>query len=325
MWELLTAAEVGDSEAVRRLLIAGASLDPVGPFGASALHVAARYGHHVVVIVLLDAAANRRLGARTQESTSGRKWVNRQTVAGATALHEACGCWAGAPQSVRRGTGKHADYDGNERVEIVEALLRAGAIVDAPDRYGTTPLLSSCRRSWPECVRALLHAGANPSLADELGLTPMELCQRQLQRLPNRSIQLHQSAIKQCIRLLREETDECRTSRNLLRAKQRLSWGKSQQSRLARIAIHQKRFGCPAAMLADDLVESVGLVLQQTRCSRRALRRYMHQLSVTEDEKMGSLAGGGDKRQRARRRRRRRKAHESSPPTNSIATDGGLE
>ncbi len=55
---LLTAAEKGDEEAVRRLLAAGADVNAKAQNGATPLHEAARRGHTGAVRLLVEAGAD---------------------------------------------------------------------------------------------------------------------------------------------------------------------------------------------------------------------------------------------------------------------------
>jgi len=56
-------------------------------------------------------------------------------------------------------------------VEIVRALLDAGADVDARQQAGVTPLMGAAAGGAVELVRLLLDAGADPSLKDDAGRT----------------------------------------------------------------------------------------------------------------------------------------------------------
>lgn len=61
-------------------------------------------------------------------------------------------------------------------VPALRRLLRAGARVDAPDRYGTTALYAACVQGAAPAVRALLDAGASPSLESGSGDEGTPLC-----------------------------------------------------------------------------------------------------------------------------------------------------
>lgn len=60
----------------------------------------------------------------------------------------------------------------------VEALLRAGADVDAGNDYGVTPLHLACANGNVAIVRKLLAAGADPNAAKLTGETPLMRCAR---------------------------------------------------------------------------------------------------------------------------------------------------
>ena len=59
-------------------------------------------------------------------------------------------------------------------------LLRAGAMVDAQDTRGNTPLWRAVfeSRGRGDTIQALLAAGANPDLPNQSGVTPGQLAER---------------------------------------------------------------------------------------------------------------------------------------------------
>src|SRR2546423_5776647 len=69
-------------------------------------------------------------------------------------------------------TPLHLAADGGH-IEVVEALLKAGANPDAWDRWSWTPLHRAAEGGHVRVVEALLKAGANPDAADEWSPTPM--------------------------------------------------------------------------------------------------------------------------------------------------------
>jgi ankyrin repeat protein len=64
-----------------------------------------------------------------------------------------------------------------QRAEVTETLLRAGAEVDARDAYGNTPLWRAVftSRGQVQVVGHLLAAGADPDLANTAGVSPRQL------------------------------------------------------------------------------------------------------------------------------------------------------
>jgi len=152
---LLFAARHGDTESAKVLLEGGADVNDAAPDGASALVIAAHSGHRALATLLLDQRAN-----------------PNGIGAGYTALHAA----------VLRGD-----------LDLVNALLAHGAVVDALIRHGTTTtrathdffLPETLVRATPfalaakflelDIMRVLAAAGADPRLTLKDGTTPLML------------------------------------------------------------------------------------------------------------------------------------------------------
>ena len=67
-----------------------------------------------------------------------------------------------------------------QHAETAQALLSAGAEVDARDRFGKTPLsmaLFNVRDGDGEVIRVLLASGADPDLENNYGISPRELAE----------------------------------------------------------------------------------------------------------------------------------------------------
>ena len=62
------------------------------------------------------------------------------------------------------------------------ALLDQGAVIDARDEAGRTPLMLAVTEGRLEIVRLLLARGANPNVADNTGNTPLQKARRQNSR-----------------------------------------------------------------------------------------------------------------------------------------------
>jgi ankyrin repeat protein len=134
--DLPSAAIVGETDAVRRLLDLGLPIDAVDAQGCSALLRAAGGGHRAVVELLLERGADPRLAARS----------------GATPLSAAVSM-------------RHAD--------IVERLLAAGAPLEQRLPGEVTVLMLAAALGLPDLCARLLTAGADVHACDAQGLAPL--------------------------------------------------------------------------------------------------------------------------------------------------------
>ena len=143
--ELLAAAATGDAEGVERALAAGADPDGRSASGNSAMDLACEY-HHTDVVHLLLAR-----GARPAPAEGSY-----------APLH-----WAAL----------------SDHPQAIEALLAAGAPVDARNDFGETALLIATARGCAGPARLLLLAGADPDLADRKGTTARDRASGEVARL----------------------------------------------------------------------------------------------------------------------------------------------
>lgn len=172
--ELLTAAERGEADTVKRLLRTGVNPNPTDG-GWGALTVAAYHGRVSVVRLVLEhgelpdrrengipvlaLAANRgRLGAVRELITAGADVNARSHHNGWTALH-----YAVAP-----------DWTGDDRgfIGIARTLVKAGADPDAMDARGNTPLMHLRCDDYRMGV-LLIGAGAQVNARNQDGWTPL--------------------------------------------------------------------------------------------------------------------------------------------------------
>ena len=65
----------------------------------------------------------------------------------------------------------YASHEGH--LDIVEALLAAGANKNGTDNYGYTPLIRAARKGRVEILKTLLSAGAAKDKADTYGQTAL--------------------------------------------------------------------------------------------------------------------------------------------------------
>ncbi|EFA80812.1 ankyrin repeat-containing protein [Heterostelium album PN500] len=169
-------------ELMRLLLDSGAEVDAVKKDGSTALHIAAVVDFVEGIDLLMHSSANTKL-------------LNRF---GNTALHDACiKSNANAVRAILaydRSLASLVDNDKSTALhlscnlvtstvdshrEVIEALLYAGADVNAADAGNATPLHILCCNSGEkanELIPLLLENGANPTLENISGWTPLHHC-----------------------------------------------------------------------------------------------------------------------------------------------------
>jgi uncharacterized protein len=129
-YDVITIAAVNNDLEMLQIALAGGG-DPraiTSPYQGTALIAAAHLGHVEIVRALIAAKAP----------------LNHVNNLGWTAVMEA----------VVLGNG------GANHTAVVEALVKAGADVDLPDRHGTTALQHARRRGYSQIARILESAGA---------------------------------------------------------------------------------------------------------------------------------------------------------------------
>lgn len=163
---LITAASYGDADVAAVLIAAGADLEAVAavdaggvPGGTALLH-AAVFGMTEVLDVLVAAGAQVRLLEEAAAAGDVAPWIARGFD----------------PQAGVRALVMAADH---QRLDAIDALLRAGVPVDAADaRWGRHPLRLAVQNGRVLAVERLLQRGADPGGVGPDGLTPRELCRR---------------------------------------------------------------------------------------------------------------------------------------------------
>jgi ankyrin repeat protein len=169
---LSIAAEIGDIEAVQRLLKKGAGLEVADEDGYTPLLWAASNGHEATVRLLLGAgaradAADQRYG-RTPLSWAASK--GHETV---VRLLLERGAEVDAADNSRRTPLSWAASRGQEATVLL--LIENGADIESCDpKYGHTPLSWAAVRGHEATVRLLLEHGAKVNTPDrEHGRTPL--------------------------------------------------------------------------------------------------------------------------------------------------------
>jgi ankyrin repeat protein len=134
--DLPAAASIGDLEAVERLLLLGLPLDAEDAHGATALIRAAGSGHTALVVRLLEGGADTAHVARS-------------------GIH----CLAAAVSAKREA--------------VVRTLLSHGIEPDTRIAGGGTALTIAAALAQPRIAEALLEAGADVNAVDEQGTAPL--------------------------------------------------------------------------------------------------------------------------------------------------------
>jgi serine/threonine protein kinase len=140
--ELTEAAASGDMDKLKRAFADGSDVNARGGDGLTALQWAARNGHPAAVNELIAAKANVHVEARGGP------------ISGNTALD-------------------FAAFDSGN-VEVIRALIVAGAAVDHQDAGGNTPLMGAAVKGHVLAVEALIAAGADVNRRSNAGLTPLQ-------------------------------------------------------------------------------------------------------------------------------------------------------
>ncbi len=148
-------AHAGDIDAMEKLLAKGLDPDSYNKDGYSLLYVAVKGNQHEMVRYLIAAGATVDLSTQT----TGRTPLFQASYDGFT-----CDLQSMAFASER-------DPDA---APLVEMLLKAGANVNARNRFLSTPLHDAVAGKNSHVVRILLRHGADPALEDDNGISALE-------------------------------------------------------------------------------------------------------------------------------------------------------
>ena len=167
--QLLAAARVGDSEAIKRLIDEGANPSATDARGRSALLLSVMAGHDDAARALL------RRGARVDTADAdGKTALMWASDAGHLDVAELL-LKRGADIAARNKYGQTALIDAawRGREEVVKMLLTINADANARSTDGVTALMWTAINGYPETARQLIAAGAAVDALDKDQFTPL--------------------------------------------------------------------------------------------------------------------------------------------------------
>ncbi len=184
---LSLAATNGNVAIVDLLLAAGAQAEAIVSRGQTILMTAARAGNVDVVARLIDKGAD--VNAREdQQGETALMWAASEDHAGVVRLLVSKGADVAARSKalsfpkdrfglegvltiLPRGHWTALMYAARDgATQAAQALVAAGAEINAVDPDGTTPLVRAIWNAHYDTAKALLAAGADPNLADTSGM-----------------------------------------------------------------------------------------------------------------------------------------------------------
>lgn len=169
------AVQKGVSEAVKKIIEAGADLD-VLYHDQTPLMIAAENGLHYICGLLIKAGANYRY-----EDPDGHNVMSRAISQGFDQAERlrtvqtllAHGCDANQADRLGRTPLHWSAVYGD--ASVAECLLEHGAIIDSRNYCGRTPLYLAAFHEKIGVARLLLNAGADDSITDDQGRQPIDI------------------------------------------------------------------------------------------------------------------------------------------------------
>lgn len=192
---LLHSAEIDDGDTVARLIGIGTDLEVRDARGRTALMVATHRNHIEVARILIGAGAD----VNARDSIGDSPFLYAGAEGRIEILRLALAHGADLASTNRYGGTALIPACHHGHVEAVYILLKTKIAIDHVNNLGWTALLEAVvlgdgGPTYVEIVDALIHAGANATIADREGVTPLMHARRRgfteiaavLERAPKR-------------------------------------------------------------------------------------------------------------------------------------------
>lgn len=172
---LINAAEAGDADAVARLIGAGALLNFRDPRGRTALLVATHHNHIEVARILIGAGAD----VNAKDAISDSPYLYAAAEGHLEILRMTLRAGADLRATNRYGGTGLIPAAHHGHIDVVYELLKTKIDIDHVNNLGWTALLEAVILGdggpvYIEIVQALVEAGARAGIADSAGVSPLQ-------------------------------------------------------------------------------------------------------------------------------------------------------
>lgn len=167
---LMSAVAWGHKGIVCKLLLSGANAACADPEGKTPLHAAAVTGDVGIIKALLRAGAKMEAEDSMQETPLHLAVMHSHLAATALLANR-------AQPSLMREIGDSLVHKAITFAspEVLEVIVRAGANVNATDKFGLTAMHLVACRGCPRMARCLVEAGADCAAFDQMVTSPMQM------------------------------------------------------------------------------------------------------------------------------------------------------
>ena len=171
---LMLAVEHDHVETIKLLLAKGAQVNAIGREGTTALETAVRVNNAALVRLLLAAGADARAKNLLYRAAAGPSLTDEDENPHPERTSEILQLLLDKGANAKSPEGDNALLVANS-VEKVKLLLARGANPNTTGPYGSTPLMAAADRGYNQIVEALLSAGADVNAQDGNGDTALLL------------------------------------------------------------------------------------------------------------------------------------------------------